>query len=331
MIANEVADEMITAAAAVLAGTPPAMMETGDGIDREKHRSGRGTVMMVEPLSAGMTAMRATDLAVGAGVDPPHADMIGTGTGNGTVSVMSATGMIGRGIGYGFGRDHLKETEIIVIGTAVEKGNVKENGIGMITVVGAPLHVLEIGTGTEIVTMIVNDLGREVRVVIVRGLEKEIETVIENDPEKGNEIAGEIAGEIANETVTGTETMIQETHAAANPHEDVPDPEQEVARARAVAPPAFSTLTVTSPQQAVEVDHRVDGYDHQTGMIVQTGTTVDGLIGISPVVLMAAENGRGSVIGTGSRNEGGTLREGGVRVAIGDGNPNDLCTCTIVC
>lgn len=332
MTSNGCANERAAAVAVVPADTRRAMIETSDRSDYRRHLSGRGTVMTVELLSVGTTVMRVTDLVVGAGVDLPHRVKIETGTG--TVFAMTGTGTIGIGIEYETD-NNLKETEITVIGAAAERGTAKENGIEMIIVADAPL--LEIGVRIEAVIVTVNDLEREA----VIGIETVSVSVSENengkDPERKNKIANvtvieknlEKGIEIARESETGYRHP--PNHTAAHPRGNGHGPEQ------AAAPPASSTSTATSRQQAVEVDPRVDGCALQTAQIDlndltdQNGMTADELIDIFPaVLLLPAENVRGSVKEIGSRKQRGMFRKGGVRIAVDDGNPNDLCTCTII-
>jgi len=132
--------------------------------------------------------------------------------------------------------------------------------------------------------------------------------VTEKDPEK------EI--EIARETETGGEHP--PNHAAAHLRGNGHDLGQVLARAPAIALPASSTSTAMSHQQAVAVDLHVDGCDLQTGPIDQTGTTVDELTDISPVILLvpAANVTRE----TESRKKRGMFRKGEARIAVDDGN-----------
>lgn len=193
MTGNGSANERAAAAAVAPADIPRALMETVEASDHGRHPSDRGTVMMVELLSVGMTVMRVIDLAVGVGVDLPHVAKIGTGI----VFAMTGTGMIGIGIGYEID-NHLKENEIIVIGTAAEKGTAKENGIEMSIVADVPPRVLETGTRTELVTVTVKDREREAGT----GIETVIECVSANVNENENEKGHERRNKIANVTVT---------------------------------------------------------------------------------------------------------------------------------
>lgn len=83
-----------------------------------------------------------------------------------------------------------------------------------------------------------------------------------------------------------------------------------------------------SRRQAVVVDPHVDGCDLQTGPIDQTGMTADELTDISPVVLLVRAGNVNKEIE--SRKKRGMFRKGGARIAVDDGNLNDLCTCTII-
>lgn len=312
------------------------MIEIFDKSDRRRHLSDHGTVMMVGLLSVGTTVMRVIGLVVGAGVDLPQKVKIETGTGTGTVFAMTGTGMIGIGIEYEIG-NHLKEIEITVIGTVAERGTAKENETEMIIVDDVPL--LETGVRTEVVTVTMNDFEREA----VAGIETVNENVNEKDPERRKEIANvtviEKNLEKRIEIARGSETGCGHppNHTAAHPRGNGHGPEQ------AAAPLASSTSTVTSRQQAVEVDPRVDGCALQTDLtgltgltdltdlIDQNGTTVDELIDISPAVLLAqAGNVRESAKEIGSQKKREMFRKGGVRIAVADGNPNDLCTCIII-
>lgn len=312
-------EKIAAAAVAAVGDTHPAIAENVDGIGRVSRQFDRGIVMRVESPSV------TTDMTVMSVVEA-EADLEGmivievvieTGTESESGIVMwieidiGAELLTGKGTDYEMDDGHQNETETIGHGTAAGTENVNgtviviENGnesgseseIEMIIVVAEVItlaRVHEPGTGTEIAARIETDQGKEKGTVIV--------SVSENETEV--------------ETVTGNEVENDgQNRVPRLPLEGDPDPEL-APTPTPVAPPTSSTSTDMSPQQAVAVDHLVDGYDHRIsglkGLTVMTGPGLGRLIDTSPGAAVQGHHER--------KNENAAVNEGEVLAGVGDRN-----------
>lgn len=330
-------EKIAAAAVAAVGDTHPAIAENVDGIGRVSCQFDRGIVMRVESPSV------TTDMTVMSVVEA-EADLEGmivtevvieTGTESESGIVMwieidiGAELLTGKGTDYEIDDGHQNETETIGHGTAAGTENVNgtviviENGnesgsetetemiiVAAAVITLARVHEPETGIGTGIAARIETDQGKEKGTVIVSVSERESEV----------------------ETVTGNEVENDgQNRVPGLPLEGDPDPEL-APTPTPVAPPASSTSTDMSPQQAVVVDHLVDGYDHRIsglkGLTVMTGSGLGRLIDTSPGAAVQDRHER--------KNENAVANEGEVLAGVGDRNRmfvyvNEMvCLCTIM-